>query len=82
MRQLKEDVIYKIIESKQTLEGVRYCSYGIAVYPKSDNSAPAWLSVDDITTDKARLEELIRQCNLLNLSPIHLHDVIEDFLQK
>ena len=36
--------------------------------------------IKDISTDKAKVESLINRCNQNNLSPLHLDDVIEDFL--
>ena len=38
------------------------------------------VSVRDITTDKEGLLALAEACNRLSLSPIHLYDVIEDYL--
>ena len=37
-------------------------------------------TIGDITTDRDRLSMLVDQCNLLELSPLHLNDVIEDYL--
>lgn len=53
--------------------------YGIQI---SDGSNRIIATVRDITTDGNRLSELIRTCNLLALSPLHLYDVIEDFLAE
>jgi len=36
--------------------------------------------IKDISTDKKKVESLIKLCNENNLSPIHLDDVIDDFL--
>ena len=36
--------------------------------------------IKDISTDKQKVESLINLCNENNLSPIHLDDVIDDFL--
>ena len=52
--------------------------YGIAAYAEDKQTCIAKLH--DITSDKNALAELVSLCNRLQLSPIHLHDVIEDFL--
>lgn len=53
-------------------------AYGIAVYAEGDPTCVARLH--DITSDKNALTELVLLCNRLQLSPIHLYDVVEDFL--
>lgn len=70
-----------------TDETYSYChndriSYGITAYAYEapDSRAGVIVSVKDITSDKNRLEKLVRSCNQLKLSPTHLYGVIEDFL--
>ena len=53
-------------------------TYGIGAYAEDEKTCIAKLH--DITSDKNALAELVELCNRLQLSPIHLHDVIEDFL--
>lgn len=53
-------------------------AYGIAAYAEDEQTCIARLR--DITSDKTALAELASLCNRLQLSPIHLHDVVEDFL--
>ena len=36
--------------------------------------------IKDISVDKEKVERLVSLCNSLNLSPMHLDDVVEDFL--
>ena len=38
------------------------------------------IEIKDISTEKRKIEELVTLCNSLSLSPIHIKDVIEDFL--
>ena len=59
-------------------------SYGITVYIGNHKNGSAVIAgkVHDITSDKQALTELIAQCNRLELSPIHLQDVVEDFLER
>ena len=77
-----ENISYGLLEEKfYNGEGVR-CSYGIAVYANARQGGVTCVleTVSDITSDKKSLEVLIQKCNSQKLSPIHLHDVIEDFL--
>lgn len=70
-------IFYKIRQDQLKDEDIgRYISYGIDVV---ENEA-VLRSVKDITTDEARLSGLVDLCNKLQLSPVHLDDVIEDFL--
>ena len=69
---------YLLIEEKN---GERQTVYGIAIMVEaSANTAIEINRVSDITCNKGALEELIRCCNSLELSQIHLDEVIEDFL--
>jgi len=76
------DLRYEVIEEDRILDGLQYRSYGIAVYAKSnaDGSIKVIQTIHDITTNRARLCALVKQCNLLGLSLLHLNDVIEDYL--
>lgn len=78
------NVTYAITEEKYTLGEEVRISYGIVAYfsPKQCGTATVIDSVHDITSDKERLSELVKKCNRLELSTIHLHDVVEDFLVK
>ena len=55
---------------------------GIAAYAdaEEDGTATIVASVHDVTTDKQALDELVSLCNRLELSTVHLMDVVEDFL--
>lgn len=39
------------------------------------------LKISDVFRSKKKAVEFIRICNLLSLDPIHLEDVLEDYLQ-
>ena len=52
-----------------------YIGYGIDVFGEKKSFA-----IKDITTNKEALKSLIEKCNRLELSEIHIYDVIEDFL--
>lgn len=76
------NVTYGVVEEHHNLNGHKRISYGIAVYADADidGTVTVIATVNDITSDKQKLEELVQKCNCLELSLIHLNDVIEDFL--
>lgn len=77
-----KNVTYALIEEKYNFGGDSRISYGIAAYSNAeiDSSATVVVSVHDITSDKERLSKLVKYCNDLHLSTVHLYDVVEDFL--
>lgn len=76
------NVTYGITEEVYSLGSNRRISYGIAAYAdaEEDGTATVVASVHDVTADMAALAELVALCNRLELSTVHLEDVIEDFL--
>ncbi len=73
-------VTYGIIKEIYDLGENSRVSYGISAYDVVDGSVVECDSVHDITSDKDKLIRLVELCNNLNLSIIHLHDIVEDFL--
>ncbi len=76
------NVKYGVVEEKHSMFGEARISYGIAVYdlPKENGSASITMYISDISNNYNEMEALVRSCNTLHLSPIHLMDVVEDFL--
>ena len=76
------DVVYGIREEIYELQGDRRVSYGIVVYDNTDgeNTYTVLESIGDITSDKNKLIRLVEECNISELSPIHLKEIIEDFM--
>ena len=65
-------IFYTINESKVTdEENEIILSYGISFGEKQ---------IKDISVNKTKIETLVNLCNKNNLSPIHIYDVIDDFL--
>jgi len=54
--------------------------YGIALALVQDGSMNILYSVEDICSEPSQLSQLVQLCNDLHLDPIHLQDVIDDFL--
>lgn len=65
-------IMYRLISKRTIVEGEEYVVYGIRY---SDEYC-----FEDISTNQKAVKELADVCNKLSLSPIHLADVIEDFL--
>lgn len=76
------NVTYGVTQKIYSLENSSRISYGIAAYAhaEEDGTAVIAASVHDVTTDKQVLAELVALCNRLELSTVHLMDVVEDFL--
>lgn len=66
-------VPYFLIVDTYMIEDRSHTDYGIGC--RADNSA-----FEDISADPIAIEDLIDICNKLKLSPLHLKDVVEDFL--
>ena len=64
---------YFLIVNTYVVENQSHIGYGIGC--RADNSA-----FEDMSTDPTAIENLINLCNKLKLSPLHLEDVVEDFL--
>lgn len=76
------NVTYGVTEEIYSLGAASRVSYGIAAYADvvEDGTATIVASVHDVTSDKQALCELVSICNRLELSSVHLMDVVEDFL--
>ncbi len=79
---MTHSVTYGITEEHYTLENTVRCSYGIAAYVDADidGTATILLSIRDISSDREKLSQLVRECNRSKLSVVHLGDVVDDFL--
>lgn len=75
-------ITYGLVEEHYFGNNCERISYGVAVYSEAacDGTATVVASVHDVTSDKSKLTTLVRDCNRLELSPVHLEDIIEDFL--
>ena len=78
------NITYRIIKQELYIGTDTRISYGIAAYNNADESDTVSViaSVSDITSNIQMLSELVILCNKLQLSPLHLYDVIEDFLES
>lgn len=70
--------LYSILEDEYILEGQTHTGFGIIITSTIANEVVA--KIEDITTSKYELYTLVQLCNDLSLDPIHIYDVVEDFL--
>ena len=82
--QQPQKVVYEVVGEPQPLGDSNCISYGIAAYidAATNNTKNVIAYVRDVTPNKTEIEDLVQKCNAFGLSPIHLVDVIEDFLNK
>ena len=69
--------VYTVIESDCEVEGYRYKGYGVCVKNTATGEERTFC---DISTRREEIEALCQRCNRLRLDPIHIEDVIDDFL--
>lgn len=66
--------MYKVTQDLVTNENDQtYTAFGIE-YPEED------LYIPDVFFDRERAEEFVALCNKLDLTPLHIFDVLEDIL--
>ena len=70
---------YLLTEREYIIDGVSHLGYGIRLVDKSNLTGDG-VTYNDISTNKEQVERLVLLCNEFKLCPIHLKDVIEDFL--
>lgn len=77
-----KNITYAVSEERYTFGNETRTSYGIVAYSNADQDGTKTIvaSVCDVTSDKVSLSKLVNDCNRLELSTIHLNDVVEDFL--
>ncbi len=71
-------ITYKLSEeSFESDDGDSYISFGVIA---ESDKGKIIASVLDLSTERSEVERLISLCNELELDPIHLNDVAEDFV--
>ena len=56
--------------------------YGIAAMEHNGDEVAMLAHVDDISSDKSAVGELARRCTRSRLDPVHLTDVVLDFIES
>ena len=72
-------LMYSLTETESEIEGEKYIMYGIEIEKQSlcesEKSA-----VNNIATDRKRVEEMLEIVKRCGVTPVHLYDVMENFL--
>ena len=68
---------YLLLGDVVTFGGKTHFTYGIAGAHAEEGDREEY---HDISTDREAVSAFVEACNRLNLDPIHLKDVVEDFL--
>ena len=81
---MKITIAYGVSEEKYWVGDTIRISYGLVVFADSKTNGIVFIaaSVRDISNSKTRIEQLADLFSRMELSPIHLNDVIADFLAK
>ena len=66
-------------ESRLSPELREYVTYGVKVAPDGDRDA-CCDCISDVSLSETALASLVQRCNELELNPVGLRDVVEDFL--
>ena len=77
-------ITYGIVEEKYVLGESQRTAYGVAAYAdaETDGTATIIASVNDISSQKDRVEEFVKSCNSAKLSPRDLKEAALDFLEE
>ena len=71
--------IYKLLEKEHYHPDTgRYKSFGISIYRAESNED--LITIDDIFTNRNEAEKLVKKCIINEVSPIHIMDIIEDYI--
>ena len=57
-----------------------YVSYGIRAVKETETEAEEIICISDVCTERDTVDNLTSLCTKLQMDPVHLLDVIEDFL--
>ena len=71
---------YVRITSHYPCNGCERVTYGIGLTDDTSDEPILLETICDLSQNKTAVDRLIELCNALQLDPIHLRDVAEDFL--
>ena len=74
------NIMYQIIKNTYPNNTVFAHTYGIAFTITYDDCIVVLSAIYDICQDQTAITQLVELCNRLQLDPIHLQDVVDDFL--
>lgn len=71
---------YIVVQSTYQGDNNTRIGFGIAVVTEYDGVTTVLNSVSDLSPDVQLVEGLVERCNSQELDPIHLKDIVTDFL--
>lgn len=71
-------ITYKINETVVEVNEKVEISYGVSCL---ENGRELEI-IKDLSTDKSKVKKLVNTCNSLQLDPVHLCDIAEDFIDE
>ena len=71
---------YIVVQSTYKNGDITRIGFGIAAVEEYDGVTTVLESISDLSSDIEPIERLVKVCNNLQLDPIHLQDVVTDFL--
>ncbi|MBQ7346483.1 MAG: hypothetical protein IJW55_00845 [Clostridia bacterium] len=71
---------YATVRSEYAQNGSTYVTYGIALTEEENGFITILETIPNLCANQVKVQQLADLCNTLELSPIHLHEVIQDFL--
>ncbi len=74
---IHSEIRYGIVQTEYVRERDSRIGYGVALY---DAEGAVLLCAHDLSGDRQAVKVLVDLCNRLHLSPLHFHDVMEDYL--
>ena len=78
MHKLEKDIVLKRVNEFVVVSGMRKASYGIGFIEED----MVMYAAPDVTPDRDLARKLVRLFNEHGLSPVHIHDVLEDLLPQ
>ena len=69
--------IFFLIEGEYILENQKHIGYGIGCYMNGKE-----MLFEDLSVNYQNLSNFVEKCNTAHLSPIHLSDVVSDFIAE
>ena len=71
---------YILVQSTYFLQNSLHVGYGVAVVIEDGSDVTVVKTVPNISSDRIAMARFVERCNARHLSPLHLQDVIEDFI--
>lgn len=82
VRQHRRVCRYVVTRETYTDEDGNHTVYGISAVEQDDDNMTILAHAPNVSANEAAVRDLAKRCTRHHLAPIHLHDVVEDFLDS